>query len=115
MEKNCIFCNIINGNISCKKILESNEMLSFKDANPIALNHLLIVPKIHISNIAEINICKNKLSSKIFFFINEVVEKENINKSYRLVINKGEKSGQSISHFHIHLLSSSNKMCWPPC
>ena len=113
MKKNCVFCQIIQGNIFCEKILENNDLLAFRDINPVALKHVLIVPKMHVSSVAELGDDKEYLGSKMILFANQVAKKENIKEAYRIVINNGKRAGQSVFHLHLHLLGG-RKMYWPP-
>ncbi len=113
MNDECIFCQIIRGDIPCEKILENDELVAFKDMVPVAPKHILIVPKSHLSSVVDLNGNKNPLGNKMMLFANKVAKNEDIDDAYRLVINKGKKAGQSVFHLHMHLLGG-RKMSWPP-
>ena len=98
----CIFCEIVKGNIPATKILEDENCLAFKDINPIAPIHILIIPKKHIENFAEAD--ENTIT-KLSAFTKKVTEKLNIT-DYRIITNNGENAGQEVFHFHIHLIAN---------
>jgi histidine triad (HIT) family protein len=98
----CIFCEIVKGNIPATKILEDENCLAFKDINPIAPIHILIIPKKHIKNFAEAD--ENTIA-KLSAFTKKVTEKLNIT-DYRIITNNGENAGQEVFHFHIHLIAN---------
>lgn len=106
----CIFCKIVEGEISSNKILENSEFLCFHDANPRAPIHLLIIPKIHVEKFQDTSA---KLMAKMTPFIQEVAVKMGLdNSGYRLIVNNGEDGGQEVSHLHFHLLGGT-KLTWP--
>ncbi len=105
----CVFCKIVEGEIPCNKILESDEFLCFHDANPRAPIHLLIIPKKHVENFQEMS---PELMSAMTPFIQEVAKKMGVDLSgYRLLTNNGEDGGQEVPHFHFHLLGGT-KLSW---
>ncbi len=111
----CIFCKIANGEIKSETVYEDDTVRAFRDLSPQAPEHILIVPKEHIANIAEFNSEDGELAAHIF---TEVIPKlaRDLNiagKGFRLVINTGEDGGQTVNHLHVHLLGG-RKMTWPP-
>lgn len=110
----CIFCKIINKEIPAAVVYDDDSILAFKDINPQAPVHILIIPKKHISGIAELK--KNDLSllGKITEVAQKLAREQNIESSgYRLVVNNGPDAGQAVAHLHYHLLGG-RKMQWPP-
>jgi len=110
MDKDCLFCKIIAGEIPSAKVYEDDAVYAFKDIDPIAPTHYLFVPKAHIC-------CANKITAenslnvaKVFEAIAKVAADENI-KSYRIINNCGEDAGQSVMHLHFHVLAGT-KMGW---
>lgn len=106
----CLFCKIINGEISSSKVYEDDKVFVFKDINPIAPVHWLIVPKTHIASALDIN----KENSKIVAYIFEIASKlakENSIESYRVINNCGDDAGQTVKHLHFHFLAGTN-MGW---
>ncbi len=98
----CIFCKIINGDFGTEFVLENDYAVVFKDINPKAETHLLVVPKIHVESLNELN--DENLLGKLMMTVKEVTKKLGIN-SYRTVINTGKEAGQEVFHLHIHILA----------
>lgn len=98
----CIFCKIIKGEFGTEFIYENEYAVVFKDINPKADIHLLVVPKKHVESLNELN--DEFLLGKLMMTVKEVTKKENIN-SYKTVINTGKEAGQEVFHLHIHILS----------
>lgn len=110
----CLFCKMINGEIKPDVVLETNDVLAFRDINPQAPTHVLVVPKQHISTINDLEADHAALVGKLYLAAQEVARKEGIAESgYRTVMNCGEGAGQSVFHIHLHVLGG-RKMKWPP-
>lgn len=109
----CIFCKIANGEIKSELIYEDEMVVAFHDLNPQAPQHILIVPKVHVANIAELN--DRELAAHIFVdVVPKIAKKAGVDESgFRLVINTGKEGGQTVNHLHIHLLGGRS-MTWPP-
>lgn len=106
----CIFCDMLKS----KKdwIYESDKCCCFEDINPVADVHYLIIPKIHIESLSEINDENSIYVSDIFESLSKIVRDRKIS-SYRLVSNTGELAGQSVHHLHFHILGG-RAFAWPP-
>ena len=102
MSNDCIFCKIINGDFNTEFLLENDYLVVFKDINPKAKHHLLVVPKVHVESLNELE--DEKLMSELIKGVKEVTKKLGI-KSYRVQINTGKEEGQEVFHLHIHVLS----------
>ncbi|PIZ00178.1 histidine triad nucleotide-binding protein [bacterium (Candidatus Howlettbacteria) CG_4_10_14_0_8_um_filter_40_9] len=103
MDKNCIFCKIASKEISKEFLYESDLVMAFHDINPEAPVHILILPKVHISNINEVQ--DMGIFGDLFTAAKEIAEKEGVSeKGYRVVINTGKDGGQLVDHLHIHLI-----------
>lgn len=114
MSKDCLFCRIVRGEIPSQKIFENKELFAFKDINPQAPIHVIIIPKKHISSLSETEKGDNALLGNLQLVIPEIAEKLlGKNSSYRVVINCGEEAGQSVFHLHYHLLAGRS-FAWPP-
>jgi histidine triad (HIT) family protein len=110
----CLFCKIVNNQIPATKIHEDEHTLAFKDIQPQAPVHLLVVPKEHVAAVHEYPAGKLDGLMKVFETVAAIVKKNGLDeKGYRLVINSGEKAGQSVNHLHVHILSG-RQMHWPP-
>ena len=106
MDENCLFCKIIKGEIPSSKVYEDEEILAFKDINPAAPIHVLVIPKKHIASLAEMEDGDEKIISKIYKVINENAEKQGFKENgYRVIVNCGKDGGQEVGHLHFHLLA----------
>ena len=109
----CIFCKIANKEIDSQLIFEDDKIVAFRDLNPQAPQHILIIPKKHFANILEVD--DKELAAHIFVdVIPKIAKLVGVESSgFRLVINTGNDGGQTVEHLHIHLLGGRN-MQWPP-
>jgi len=101
----CLFCQIARHQQKVDVVYENEELIVFKDINPKALVHLLIVPKKHIKSINELVEKDKDLVSQIIFLAKELAKEQGIaEKGYRLTFNVGQGGGQLIDHLHLHLM-----------
>ena len=106
--EDCIFCKIIKGEIPSTKVYEDDNVLAFKDINPAAPIHILVVPKQHIENVLEINEGNKKILEDVFLAINKIAKKLGIDKDgFRVITNCGRGSGQEVMHLHFHILAGA--------
>lgn len=104
--EDCIFCKIINGDIPSEKVYEDNNVVAFKDINPAAPIHILVIPKKHIATLLEVKEEDFYLISEIFKVINTIAKNLNIDKDgFRVIANCGKNSGQEVMHIHFHVLA----------
>ena len=101
MAEDCIFCKIVNGEFNTEFVYETDKLVVFKDINPKAPIHLLVVPKIHVDSLNELN--DKDLLGDLLMGVKEVTRKIGL-KSYRTQINTGKEAGQEVFHLHIHIL-----------
>lgn len=112
--KDCLFCKIINKEIESDIVYEDEDVLVFKDINPQAPVHLLVIPKKHISSIMQIGELTQKQTSSLFSAIKKLAKDLELEKDgFRVVTNTGAGAGQSVYHLHFHLLGK-RKFNWPP-
>ncbi|MBI5059317.1 histidine triad nucleotide-binding protein [candidate division KSB1 bacterium] len=110
----CIFCKIASGEIPSKKVLETDDIVAFHDVNPQAPKHLLVIPRRHIEKLADLNPTDIPLVGRLVVAAGEAARLAGMEADgYRLVINSGERAGQSVFHLHLHLLSGRDFQ-WPP-
>lgn len=100
----CLFCKIIEGVIPSDKVYEDELVYAFKDINPQAPVHILVIPKQHISNVLEINSENSAVVSRIFEVISKIAKDYNLEKGFRVVSNCNEYAGQTVFHLHFHIL-----------
>lgn len=110
-----IFSKIIKREIPAEIVYESDSILAFRDINPQAPVHILIVPKIEITTVREINGTEHAaLLGEMIDVANQLAKEENISEEgFRLVFNCGDNGGQEVNHLHLHLLGG-RRMIWPP-
>lgn len=104
--EDCIFCKIINREVPSNIVYEDEEIIAFKDINPAAPVHILVIPKKHISSLVEIKPEDERIIGKIYTKINEIAETQGVkDKGYRVIVNCGKDGGQEVMHLHFHLLA----------
>ena len=111
--EDCLFCKIAVGEIPSTKVYEDEFVYAFKDINPQAPFHAVIVPKKHIKSADEITPENSLLVAKIFEAVAKISKQENLAEGYRVVTNCGKDGGQTVNHLHFHLLARRN-LAWPP-
>jgi len=110
----CIFCRIVKGDIPSDIVYRDDEVVAFRDINPQAPVHILIVPVEHIAEVNALEEGHAALIGKMVLVAKQIAAQENIADSgYRLVLNQGRDAGQSVDHVHLHLLGG-RAMSWPP-
>lgn len=108
----CLFCAIAQGEIPSKKVYEDEFCLAFYDVDPQAPTHFLVIPKTHLSSVAEITEENSALVGHMMAVISKVTKELGL-ESYRVVSNIGAQAGQSVPHLHFHVLAGRD-MTWPP-
>ena len=110
----CLFCKIVNGQIPSNTVYKDQLVTAFRDINPQAPTHILIVPNQHIGGAAEIDPSHASVLIAMFAAARRLTESEGIAAGgYRLVINEGPNAGQTVFHLHLHLLGGRT-LAWPP-
>lgn len=109
---NCLFCKIAKGSIPSEFVYEDDKVVAFKDINPQAPVHILIIPREHIESADDITAENSHLIAHIFEVITKIAKDMNLDKGYRIVNNCKELGGQTVNHLHFHLLSG-RQLLWP--
>lgn len=110
--KKCIFCKIVKKEIPSEIVYEDEKILAFKDIEPKAPIHLLIIPKIHIPSVDHLGKGDRELIGELFLVAQGLAKEFKIDKTgYRLIFNVGRDAGQTIKHLHLHLLGGK-KLPW---
>lgn len=104
----CIFCKIIAGEIPSSKVYEDDKILAFKDINPMAPVHILVIPKIHIASCDEVNAENSAVIAHIFENIPAIAKQAGAENGYRVITNCGEDAKQSVKHLHFHILGGKS-------
>ena len=103
--EDCLFCKIIKGDIPSTKVYEDEFVYAFKDINPEAPVHILVVPKKHIKSMNEIEEIDENLIGKIFCAIKKIAKEQGVaEQGYRVISNCGKDAGQTVMHLHFHIL-----------
>ena len=110
-DKDCIFCKIAAGAFNTEFIVETEDYVSFKDLNPQAPVHALVIPGEHFASLNEMD--NVELMGKLLEGAKQTAEALDVGDNYRLVINTGKGAGQTVSHIHIHILGGRS-IKWPP-
>ena len=110
----CIFCRIVAGEAPARIVHSSDRVLAFRDVNPQAPVHLLLIPKEHVGSAAGLDEDHGDVLSELFIAAAHLAKAEGVDASgWRLVTNTGRDAGQSVDHLHFHLLGG-RRMGWPP-
>ena len=108
---NCIFCGIADGSIKSQLVYEDEQVVAFKDLNPQAPTHLLIIPLKHIARLSEADEKDAALLGHILLVVQKLAKKLDL-KDFRLITNNGKGAGQSVDHLHFHLMAG-RRFLWP--
>jgi histidine triad (HIT) family protein len=113
-ESNCLFCKILAGEIPADIVYESDTAIAFRDINPQAPTHVLIIPRKHIARINDIGEDDQSIVGSLYSAAREIAAAEGLaDDGYRAVMNCNEAAGQTVFHIHLHLLGGRD-MGWPP-
>ena len=104
----CVFCMIAEGKIPSTKVYETDSVLAFRDINPQAPVHILVIPKTHIASAAEVTEENAALVAECFKVIAAVAKQEKLDNGFRVISNVGEDAGQTVKHLHFHILAGVN-------
>lgn len=104
----CIFCKIIAGDIPSSKVYEDDKILAFKDINPMAPVHVLVIPKVHIPSCDGITSENSSYVAHIFENIPAIAKEAGCTNGYRVITNCGEDAKQSVKHLHFHILGGKS-------
>ena len=100
----CLFCKIIAGDIPSSKVYEDDLCYAFRDINPQAPTHILVVPKMHLDSVAQVTEENCAVVGHIFSVIAKIAASEGLTGGYRVISNCGADAGQTVSHLHFHIL-----------
>jgi histidine triad (HIT) family protein len=110
----CLFCKILAGEIPAEVVHETDDTLAFRDINPQATTHVLIIPRRHIERINDIEVADREEIGSLFVAAKDIAAAEGLAEDgYRVVMNCNEAAGQTVFHLHLHLLGG-RPLGWPP-
>jgi histidine triad (HIT) family protein len=114
VAEGCLFCGIAAGEIPSTTVRADEETVAFRDVDPRAPTHVLVIPRRHIASVNDLEAADAGIVGRLFLVAREIAAEEGIaNGGYRLVMNTGRDAGQSVAHIHLHLLGGRH-MSWPP-
>jgi len=114
MQRDCLFCKIISGEIPSKLVYEDDLCVAFDDINPQAPTHILVIPREHFSSLADADETHRDTLGHLLLKASEIARKSNIAENgYRVVINTNSHGGQTVFHLHVHLLGG-RQFIFPP-
>ena len=112
MKADCLFCRIVRGEIPAKLVAQTDECIAFRDINPQAPVHVLVIPREHVASLDAMR--DGALLGRVGLLAAEIARSEGVAATgYRTVINNGAQAGQSVDHLHMHLLGG-RVLKWPP-
>ena len=109
----CLFCKIVSKEIDATVVHETDDVLAFKDINPAAPTHVLVIPKRHVLSVQELGRDDDELAGKLLEAVRSVASDAGIDGGYRIVSNVGDEGGQTVHHLHLHVLGG-RQFSWPP-
>ena len=110
----CLFCAIVAGEIPATKVLETDRILAFRDINPQAPTHVLVIAKAHYPDVAALAAADAALLGEVIGAVQQVAAADGVAETgYRVVFNTGAEAGQTVPHVHGHLLGG-RALAWPP-
>lgn len=113
-EADCLFCRILDGAVPADIVFEDESLIAFRDINPQAPTHILIIPRRHIATINELDESNAAVVNDLFLAARRIAASEGLaDDGYRVVMNCNEGAGQSVFHIHLHLLGG-RRLGWPP-
>lgn len=113
-DRDCLFCRILNGDIPADIVFESDTAVAFRDINPQAPTHVVIIPRKHIATINDIHADDHEIVGSLYTAAREIARQEGFSEEgYRAVMNCNEAAGQTVFHIHLHLLGG-RVLTWPP-
>jgi histidine triad (HIT) family protein len=113
-ENDCLFCRIVDGNLSADIVYENDSLIAFRDINPKAPTHILLIPRRHIATMNDLEDGDKALVGELFVAAARIAADEGLaDDGYRVVMNCNAAAGQSVFHIHLHLMGGRT-MTWPP-
>ncbi len=103
-DPDCIFCKIVAGRIPARKVFEDDELLAFHDINPWAPVHVLVIPKVHIPSMAEVDAGHGALLGRMMTLAPRLMRELGVTNGFRIVVNTGRDGGQEVPHLHLHVM-----------
>ncbi len=112
--ESCLFCRIVRGEVPATIVHRDDDVVAFRDINPQAPTHVLVIPTQHVASAHELTPAHDQSWARVLHVAQQIAEEEGLDPAgYRLVVNIGRHGGQTVDHLHVHLLGG-RQMTWPP-
>ena len=108
--ENCIFCKIVRGEIPSEKVYEDTDVFAFHDIHPAAPVHFMLIPKLHIGSLAEVQNVHRDLLGEMMVLVPKLAREQGCTDGFRTVINTGRVGGQEVHHLHIHIIGGMDRL-----
>ena len=102
--EDCIFCKIVDGEIPCNKVFEDEDILAFHDIHPVAPVHFMVIPKLHIASLAQVDLGHQMLLGKMLALGSKLAIGQGCGDGWRTIINTGRVGRQEVYHLHMHII-----------
>jgi len=112
-DPDCLFCRIVADEIPADRVYEDGDVIGFRDINPQAPTHVLVIPRRHIADVHALTEADGPVLGALFAAVRRIADAEGLDRGYRVVSNVGAEAGQSVLHLHLHLLGG-RLLSWPP-
>jgi len=106
----CLFCKIVRGEIPSKKIYEDADVFAFHDIHPAAPVHFMVIPKLHIASLVEVEDKHRDLLGKIMVLVPKLAKEQGCTDGFRTIINTGRVGGQEVYHVHVHVIGGAERL-----
>jgi len=106
--EDCIFCKIVDGSIPCNKLFEDEDLFAFHDIHPVAPVHFMVIPKLHIASLAQVDLGHQMLLGKMLALGSKLALGQGCDDGWRTVINTGRVGRQEVYHLHIHFIGGKD-------
>lgn len=106
----CLFCKIMKGEIPSSKIYEDEEIFAFNDINPVAPVHFLMIPKLHIESLVDVEEAHQNMLGKMLLLAPRIAKAQGCTNGFRTIINTGHVGGQEVFHLHIHIIGGEARL-----
>jgi histidine triad (HIT) family protein len=109
-DPDCLFCRIVRGEIPANKLHEDEDVLAFHDIRPVAPVHFLIIPKVHVANLYDVDMTQQKALGRMLALAGELARREGAGDGFRTIINNGRVAHQEVYHLHMHVIGGPDSL-----
>lgn len=106
----CIFCKIVRGEIPSKKVYEDDDIFAFHDINPSAPVHFMVIPKLHVASLADVDASHAALLGKLFAKLGDLARSQGLTDGFRTIVNTGRVGRQEVYHLHVHVVGGPERL-----